>query len=56
MLIENKSLTTYMKNVLKDYIEYIDDYSSLRKKIDKLGKQMYQAAKPKVREIKIIAN
>ena len=56
MLIENKSLTTYMKNVLKDYLEYIDDYSSLRKQIDKLGKQMYQVAQPKVREIKIIAN
>ena len=56
MLIENKSLTSYMKNLLKDYLEYIDDYSFLRKKIDKLGKQMYQVAKPKVREIKIIAN
>ena len=56
MLIENRSLTTYMKNVLQDYLEYIDDYPSLRKQMDKLEKQAYKAAQPKVREIKIIAN
>lgn len=47
------SLTPYMKNVLQDYIDYVDQYESLRDQMNTLATQMYEHAQPIWRKIDI---
>jgi hypothetical protein len=45
------SLTTYMKRVFQDYIDYVDQYQSLRDEMNLLADQMYDQAQPSWRSI-----
>ena len=54
MLENDKSLTTYMRRVLGDYIENIDIYDALREKIDTLSDEIYTKAQPMCRTFELI--
>ena len=54
MLENDKSLTLYMRRVLGDYIENIDNYDALRGKIDKLSEEIYAKAQPMCRTFELI--
>lgn len=47
------SLTTYMKRVFQDYIDYVDQYQSLRDEMNLLADQMYDQAQPSWRSIDV---
>ena len=54
MLENNKSLTLYMRRVLRDYIENIDNYYALRDKIEKISNDIYAKAQPVCRTFELI--